>query len=118
MPTRPRSHAVRMRELRPELRQQYTKDTDPFYSSTRWKKTRAAFKRANPLCAECLRNNKLTPGVVCDHVIPRAVRPDLEWAWDNLQMLCVPCDATKRATTDKHGRNLPTQGDVRPAAGG
>ena len=62
---------------------------DPFYSSTAWRKLRAAFLAAYPLCqcTTCTALGHTTAADVVDHKIPRCERPDLELDWDNLQAM-------------------------------
>ncbi len=67
---------------------------DPFYSSSRWRAARRCYLVKHPFCS-C--GAKAT---VVDHILARAVRPDLEWVSSNWQALCHPCHARKSATQD------------------
>jgi 5-methylcytosine-specific restriction protein A len=62
---------------------------DPFYSSKRWRRLRAAKLMANPLCEceACKANGSVTPADTVDHIEPRCERPYLEWDWSNLQSM-------------------------------
>ena len=51
-----------------------------------WTRLRRRFIRNNPTCAVCGR-----PGEEVHHVIPRSLRPDLCYEWDNLKTLCKEC---------------------------
>jgi 5-methylcytosine-specific restriction endonuclease McrA len=64
------------------------------YGST-WRRLRAAFIKANPLCATpgCGR-----PSSHADHVVPRS-RGGQD-VWSNLQPLCPSCHARKTAAGD------------------
>ncbi|HMO86434.1 MAG TPA: HNH endonuclease [Lacipirellulaceae bacterium] len=62
-----------------------------------WTKAAAAFRKANPLCAECQRQGRTTPAYCVDHIIPHRGDPGLFWAADNWQSLCRSCHATKTA---------------------
>lgn len=65
------------------------KKTDPFYLSTAWRKLRKAFLADNPICVECKLKDRVREAKVVDHIVPRAVAPEKELDWNNLQGLCV-----------------------------
>lgn len=60
------------------------------YVSTTWKKLRVWHLTRNPLCVMCLKEDRLTPANVVDHVKPH--RGDMALFRDplNLQSLCEP----------------------------
>ena len=58
-----------------------------WYGSRRWKAKRLAQLRAEPLCAFCLREGKITPATVADHVTPHKGDEGLFWSGE-LQSLC------------------------------
>lgn len=62
-----------------------------FYSSARWRATRASVLRRSPLCEDCRRLGRLTPAEHVHHVLPRKDRPDLAYRPENLESLCQPC---------------------------
>ncbi len=67
-----------------------------FYLSPQWRKLRAMKLELQPLCEECLRNDKHTTAKVADHITPinRGGAPlDIE----NLQSLCNRCHNIKSA---------------------
>lgn len=69
---------------------------DGFYSSTAWRRLRIIQLREHPLCADCLRDGRMTPATVADHKIPikqggAALDPS------NLQSLCSSCHSRKSA---------------------
>lgn len=70
------------------------------YGSNRWKKVSAAFRRANPLCAECLKNDTLTQSKVTDHIKPVNDGVD-PWDQDNWQALCISCHQKKSRSERK-----------------
>jgi len=78
-------------------------DNSAFYSSTAWKKLRAAFKRANPICAWCIRKGMIVPASVVYHVTPISQGGD-PYAWDNLQSLCEKCHNQKSGSESKINR--------------
>lgn len=67
-----------------------------------WRKARAHFLRAHPLCmcADCARDSLLTVASVVDHVRPH--RGDVRLFWDqaNWQALSKPCHDRKTARED------------------
>ena len=58
------------------------------YNSRRWRKLRAAFLQANPLCTMCERDGIATKANVADHIKPHRADRALFFAWSNLQPLC------------------------------
>ncbi len=62
---------------------------------SRWRVARGRFLRKHPLCAECLRQGRLSPATVVDHIIPH--RGDMKLFWDesNWQALCKDCHDQK-----------------------
>ena len=61
----------------------------------RWREARKLFLRLHPLCVECLRENKLTPATVVDHIIPHRGDKELFWNQENWQPLCKDCHDRK-----------------------
>ena len=59
----------------------------------RRKALRAALIDANPLCAECSRQGRVTLGDERDHIVPLAEGGTEDV--DNTQLLCVPCHKAK-----------------------
>lgn len=53
-----------------------------------WRKLRAEFIAANPLCVDCLDQGRVTPTEEVDHVVSIRQRPDLRLVWSNLRALC------------------------------
>lgn len=54
----------------------------------RWRKARARFLRAHPLCDECRKEGRLTPATVVDHIVPHRGNQQLFWDEANWQPLC------------------------------
>lgn len=77
-----------------------------FYHKPEWRKVRKLYINTNPLCEECLRNGKTTPGTMVDHIKP-INREDPYNTHNgiygepldesNLQTLCERCHAKKSA---------------------
>ena len=71
---------------------------------SRWGKRSKLFLKVHPLCAECLKHNKLTPATVVDHIVPRRGDPILMWSESNWQPLCKRCHDRK---TGRHDSIVP-----------
>jgi len=66
-----------------------------------WRKARAAYLRAHPLCVECEKIGKIIPADQVDHII--AHRGDKVLFWDvtnNWQSLCASCHSRKTVLFD------------------
>lgn len=70
--------------------------TDFKYNSAAWIKVRNQIRIEQPLCKECLKNDKLTPTKVIDHIQPISQGGD-PWDTKNLQGLCEICHNRKTA---------------------
>ena len=69
---------------------QMTSTVDRGYDS-RWRRLSERIRRSNPLCEECLNNNRVTASVDVHHIIPIKDRPDLKYDMNNLVALCRAC---------------------------
>jgi 5-methylcytosine-specific restriction protein A len=67
---------------------------------SRWSKARVTYLRANPLCAECIKVNRLTAATVIDHIMPHKGDQGMFWDHDNWQPLCRQCHNQKTARED------------------
>jgi 5-methylcytosine-specific restriction enzyme A len=64
----------------------------------RWQAVRVqALRRDKYLCQRCLKDSRVTPATMVDHIIPIVVDPTLRLALDNLQSLDDACHALKTA---------------------
>ena len=63
--------------------------------NARWRRERDVFLQLHPLCAECMREGKLTPATVVDHIIPHRGDQRLFWDQANWQPLCKDCHDRK-----------------------
>lgn len=70
------------------------KEVQAFYTSKAWKSTRMHKLRDQPLCEECLRQNRITPAVLVDHIIP-IKNGGAKLDYNNLQSLCQVCHEIK-----------------------
>ena len=71
-----------------------------FYQSTEWRKLRALKLEQQPLCEECLRQDKITKAQMVDHIVPinnGGASLDIE----NLQSLCHRCH-NKKSASERH----------------
>jgi 5-methylcytosine-specific restriction protein A len=59
------------------------------YSGAAWRKIRAAFLAANPLCEVCQGEGRLTPAMLVHH--KRKLTSGGTNDWTNLQALCTEC---------------------------
>jgi len=73
--------------------------TERGYNS-KWRKARITYLSHHPLCAECERQDKLTPADVVDHIIPHKGDSTLFWNTDNWQPLCKRHHDIKTAKED------------------
>lgn len=62
---------------------------------SKWREARKLFLRRNPLCAECLRQKRITAATVVDHIIPHRGDQRLFWDESNWQALCKECHDRK-----------------------
>lgn len=75
---------------------------DRMYDSVRWRKARASFLAAHPLCAMCAKVGRDTAANTVDHKIPHGGDPVLFWDQDNWQALCKQHhDSSKRIKDNK-----------------
>lgn len=68
--------------------------TDPlnFYFSNEWRRLRErVLKDFGSCCMKCGGNERIS----VDHIKPRSLYPMLEFDYDNLQVLCTPCNSSK-----------------------
>lgn len=106
MPWRPQQHRPNGVATK---RTPHTKTTGQRGYDYRWQQASTAHREANPLCAECLRHDKITPAECVDHIRPH--RGDKRWFWDtdNWQSLCNQCHKRKtqmEANLDTHSRTV------------
>lgn len=86
-----------------QTRRQYDNDrgtaTERGYDY-RWQRYRTMYLSEHPLCAACLKADKVVEATVVDHIIPH--RGDMKLFWDpnNHQPLCKPCHDIKTAKED------------------
>lgn len=92
MPTKPPRQKVagqrpRQEQRRDDDRRRNAQPWRHWYWTTAWRKKAKAQLLDEPLCAYCLREGRITPATVADHVKPHRGDPDLFWNGE-LQSLC------------------------------
>jgi 5-methylcytosine-specific restriction protein A len=102
MPRRPKY--FRPRSFLPKSPTRSKVERDRFYTGSSWRRTRAAFLSAHPLCLDCEAKGLLTAATIPHHDKERLARPDLAFDFDNLVPLCSPCHTArhKMAQTPKN----------------
>ena len=60
-----------------------------------WRKERAVYLKANPLCVHCKAKGIVKPATELDHIIPHRGDKQLFDDKDNRQGLCKPCHSKK-----------------------
>lgn len=76
---------------------------------SRWRRARAGFLRANPLCVFCAKQGRTVAATVVDHVAPHRGDAGLFWNADNWQALCKGChDSVKQRV--ELGQSVPVFG--------
>jgi len=96
----------------------------PFYNSTRWQKTRAAYLQyVGGLCERCLSRGDITPAKIVHHVIeltPDNVNnPTIALSFSNLEALCRACHNEEHFLTANRVRyRFDENGDTIPPPNG
>jgi 5-methylcytosine-specific restriction enzyme A len=99
MPTLPASH----KPIRAKAREHSEIQRGTAHSrgyTYRWGKARARHLQEQPLCAHCLKADKVTAAREVDHIKPHRGDMTLFWDRDNWQSLCKSCHSRKTATED------------------
>lgn len=66
----------------------------------RWRKVRAAYLAANPVCVVCERRGRVVPATEVDHIKAHRGNDTLFWDELNWQALCKPCHSEKTVKED------------------
>ena len=77
--------------------------TGRLYDTTRWKRARAAFLRANPLCVMCEQQGRTTLATTVDHKVPHRGDPAKFWDQDGWQGLCATDHSAAKQELEKSG---------------
>ncbi|MBG9259533.1 HNH endonuclease [Corynebacterium belfantii] len=72
---------------------------------SRWRKIRAAYIAAHPLCEDCLAAGSITPVQEVHHVLPLEHGGSHDFA--NLRSLCKPCHSRQSALDGDRWRQAP-----------
>ena len=73
------------------------------YDTARWKRERAAFLRAHPLCRYCEQQGRTSLATVVDHITPHKGDPALFWNQENWQSLCATDHSAAKQQQEKSG---------------
>ena len=76
-------------------------------ATSRYKKERLSFLRANPLCRICEAQGVVTPARDLDHITPAHIDITLFWDRENWQPLCADCHKVK--SDAEKGRTVEVQ---------
>ena len=79
-----------------------SKELMSFYNSKQWRQTRERKLAMNPFCEHCEENNMVSPAYYIDHIKSAIDHPGLRLSFNNLQSLCVSCNASKTAKQSKY----------------
>jgi 5-methylcytosine-specific restriction endonuclease McrA len=104
MPTRPPLHRPAGWTPPAERDRAYNKARAPEQAKIydwAWRKLRAAFLTANPVCCH---PGCGAPATEADHVLSVRERPDLRLDWDNLRALCKAHHSSRTARDQGYGR--------------
>lgn len=100
MPTKPK-YAVTSAQSPADVaagykRQSQYAEAHRFYNSARWRKLRAMFLRAHPLCVDCEKLERATLATQVHHVEERRTNPARALDPTNLAGLCARCHGRRR----------------------
>ena len=89
--------------------------TGRLYDTARWKRERAAYLRAHPLCVMCEQQGRTSLATVVDHIIPHKGDPVLFWdSENNWQPLCKTDHDGAKASFEATGKIRGCDVDGRP----
>jgi 5-methylcytosine-specific restriction protein A len=63
-------------------------DAEHWRRTKRWERMRRLHLAQHPVCVMCEAQGKITPAVVCDHIVPHRGDARLFWDSSNFQGLC------------------------------
>ncbi|MFC0633280.1 hypothetical protein ACFFGE_05225 [Brevundimonas balnearis] len=91
---------------RPDQRSAEAHDYRRLYKTARWRRVRETQLSANPLCAMCLEDGRVTPATVCDHVDPKdKLDPELFFTGKKAS-LCGPHHNSTKQRMEKRGHGI------------
>lgn len=76
---------------------------------SRWRRARAQYLQAHPLCGYCRQQGRVTAATVVDHIAPHRGDQALFWDSDNWQALCARCHSSIKQRAEA-GQTLPVFG--------
>lgn len=84
-----------------------SKETERFYWTEQWKRTRAAYRKSRGgLCERCLAKGLIVPGDIVHHkkyLTPDNIGdPNYSLSFDNLELLCRDCHAAEHDADSRY----------------
>ena len=93
-----------------KARKEWREQVAAFYVSGVWIDCARAYRRAHPLCEECLRKREITPSEEVHHkerLTPENINdPMVTLNWDNLEALCGMCHRRRTAKERRESGRL------------
>jgi 5-methylcytosine-specific restriction endonuclease McrA len=86
-----------------------------WYSTSRWRRRRAAQLAAEPLCQRCRSNGLVEPATVAHHIVKHDGDHDLFWLGD-LRSSCAPCHDIIEQGIEARGYEVGCDSAGRPIA--
>jgi 5-methylcytosine-specific restriction endonuclease McrA len=83
-----------------------------FYQSKQWQQMRLYILSVQPLCQECLKEDRLEPSTVVDHITSLTIEWSKRLDVDNLQGLCDRCHNIKSAKERVEYKRIERQNTV------
>ena len=68
-----------------------------FLNSGQWKRLRAQYRRAHPLCERCEAQGRTVLAQEVHHKQPCGDDVDRQLSWENLESICSPCHIAEHA---------------------
>ena len=97
MPYKPGTEASREKKRQANREYDQTRPArHKIYHTWRWQKLREYKKHRSPLCEECLRQGRITPMEIVDHIQP-IEEGGAVYELENLQSLCAACHNKKHS---------------------
>ena len=80
------------------------------YTTQRWQRLRKLKLQTNPLCETCLKQHRIEPATVVDHIVAINAGGAAYPALDELCSQCVSCHNSKSRIVEQLGRPLTVRG--------
>lgn len=80
------------------------------YTTQRWQRLRKFKLQTNPLCEVCLKQQRIAPAIVVDHIVAIRAGGDAYPALDQLMSCCASCHNRKTRIVEQLGKDLTIKG--------